>query len=669
MATEPRRSYFWKVLFRVSLLLVAWGCSPPKSEPEVSDDLTAVVGTYASISQSEWTQDLTLNVDGTAELIQTSWWTEWDDSINDVIVSEDSSVYAGRWTLAGDEVTLQLLESRTDPQDVPKTEKLRYKTQLSLAEVGAPKIVSPALVVLDLDQSDEPILASGPMWRSRSPPTAENPAGVTTPLSATDDHSCARGAETPLAMGSSVAGRLEVGDEDCFAIRLSADSSPSRITAWTEGGTDTYGVLYDDDYEIVDEHDDISAENYNFSVSVASRPGTYYVKVRGFDRATSGEYVLKANDHRIAIDTATPISASALAVLCGDETRCDVAAVHEAGADADGQALRVAELRLDGECSFGEGHDERDFWLLPVGLTDQPTLVLSLCNDGYGVHGLGEDDVSFGDNRISHSQYGGSNWRWWSREEYRLSPYHLVSESSGSEHIISGEGSTTWFDYGRLQGAYANRNALGETDAKAGRYVPLLPSSAFGGTEPGTPLGSCASSITEDLQPGFLLYGDSLPEGTRGATLRFAMKGERELILTVVDDQFDGGSVNWIHDDHVEVWALAPDQGLVQWGIGVDGQVHAAHGVPAGLDMVARSVDRENGRMRATWHLRLPWPVDDLTVVYSQAENGRQHRLFATSQFEFGEAETLGSVQDVTSPHTLPVICAKRNGQLDLLPG
>ena len=143
------------------------------------------------------------------------------------------------------------------------------------------------------------------------------------------------------------------------------------------------------------------------------------------------------------------------------------------------------------------------------------------------------------------------------------------------------------------------------------------------------------------------------------------MGGARDLIVTVVDDRFEAGGSTWVHDDHVELWAEDPGEELVQWGIGIDGTIHSAHGDPPPLVLFDRLLDEEDGLMRATFYLIMPWRTESITLVYSQAENGRQHRLFGTSAFKFGDAETLGEVRDVEWQGPL---CHVRNGLAELIP-
>ena len=87
-----------------------------------------------------------------------------------------------------------------------------------------------------------------------------------------------------------------------------------------------------------------------------------------------------------------------------------------------------------------------------------------------------------------------------------------------------------------------------------------------------------------------------------------------------------------------------PNAKALQWGIGLDGQVHKAHGAPASNPTV-RVTRTEHG---ARFRIVLPDEGKGLTVVFSDSDDGaRQKRLIATSQLEFGRTWTIGSVTPI----------------------
>ena len=102
--------------------------------------------------------------------------------------------------------------------------------------------------------------------------------------------------------------------------------------------------------------------------------------------------------------------------ICGSRSTCAVTTLKPAGHAEAGTTLMVAEVQLGiadapdpqtGCRGEGEANDGgQEYWLVEG--NDPPRLLLELCNDGYGAGGVGEDEVTIGDNRLSHFQAGGS---------------------------------------------------------------------------------------------------------------------------------------------------------------------------------------------------------------------------------------------------------------------
>ena len=105
-----------------------------------------------------------------------------------------------------------------------------------------------------------------------------------TPFDAGDSPATA----TPVAVGESIEGELSAGDSDYFSVTV---SNGGTLIASTTGSTDTYGSIVDSSANVLNENDD-GGENRNFRVSAAVEPGTYYIRVRGFDASITGAYTL-----------------------------------------------------------------------------------------------------------------------------------------------------------------------------------------------------------------------------------------------------------------------------------------------------------------------------------------------------------------------------------------
>jgi hypothetical protein len=400
------------------------------------------------------------------------------------------------------------------------------------------------------------------------------------------------------------------------------------------------------------------------------------------------------------IDPAAAQARTDIATMCKDRKPCTLVQATPAGTDAHGRALTVVELNLGKKNPDNDNGDERfncrpyarEFWLRVAGVAE-PRRVLSLCNDGYGASGVGEDEITIRPNRMIHSQQGGSAWRWNGDKTIQLSPLRVLSETSCSYHNVNiGYTATTW-DWQRFAGAKrwypqackdgdkrADDNArpdwcdLGKATHRHA-LIPRLDGALSAGAE--AHLGSCASAFDESGSNGYIIFGKPRPGG---AAFRVLMISGNDLIVTVTDAAFATGAASWINDDHVELW-IGTDQSrlscndgkikLAQWAIGLDGKVH--HGAGDGASppqVVSRHARSVGGRQQVTLRIRLPHLADPddffraVTVVFSKSEGGKQARLTATSPVKRGDETTLSSIRKI-EPNAAR--CAVRDGQLDLI--
>lgn len=373
---------------------------------------------------------------------------------------------------------------------------------------------------------------------------------------------------------------------------------------------------------------------------------------------------------------AAPDAAQTTAI-CGQRATCKVEKTYDAGKSPEGAALSVVEVRLgladkpkdqDEGCINGNARDGGlEYWLLQG--TAAPRQVLKLCNDGYGMSGVGEDEVEVGPNRLVHHQYGGSSWRWSMDVTYSLAPFRAVTEQDCSYHNVSEQsGTLTDIDYAtRLVRSLAKDSTqrdigmgcpswpkppqtfAARTDAETvGAYPVVAPGLPGKATIPaGTALGNCIPGMTTAGDNGFVVWGKPAP-ADQTAEIRTIGVGSNTLIVQVFDPvpaaSPPGGS--WIHQPHLEIWVgqngeelntMLPVGQMTQTGITLDGAVHRGVGKASPPPKVERWTARDE-RGRPVVVLRLVWSheyalLNGVTVVYSQAESGKQARLVATAGF------------------------------------
>ncbi len=111
-----------------------------------------------------------------------------------------------------------------------------------------------------------------------------------------DDHGNTFGSATSLSLGSSIAGRIDPGnDVDVFKLDLSSRSGVTDVWVYTSGDLDTWGGLYDGTSArafLANDDSLINGRRYNFHLRATLAPAIYYVGVFSSDEVTAGNYTL-----------------------------------------------------------------------------------------------------------------------------------------------------------------------------------------------------------------------------------------------------------------------------------------------------------------------------------------------------------------------------------------
>lgn len=368
--------------------------------------------------------------------------------------------------------------------------------------------------------------------------------------------------------------------------------------------------------------------------------------------------------------------AAQLTAICHARATCEVTKTDEAGRSPAGVPLGVVEVHLgladkpddqDRGCINGNDRDGGvEYWLLEG--TTAPRRILKLCNDGYGISGVGEDHVEVGPNRLSHHQYGGSAWRWVSDVTYTLSPFRAVHEQDCSYHNAN-EASGTALDLdfrtrvvrslakdstqnnpGMGCAEWPARFAARAGDATLGAYPVIAPWLGEPSIPAGTAIGDCVVTMTTSGENGFAVWGTPAP-ANRAAEIKVLAVGWNILYVQVFDPLATSAAAgptigtSWINLPHLEVWVGHNDENLrtmlplgqlSQVGIDLSGGVHRGVGkADAPVPEVERWQARDE-RGRPVVALRITWPgshplLNGVALAYSQAENGKQARLVATT--------------------------------------
>lgn len=398
----------------------------------------------------------------------------------------------------------------------------------------------------------------------------------------------------------------------------------------------------------------------------------------------------------LAVMLASSPAFADVVAACKAQSACRVAQQTAAGQGQSGRDLTVIELVYETPPpeSWAAGMECRDgyreFW---VKAAAEETLLLELCNDGYGAAGVGEDEIEIGNNRLTYTQVGGSAWRWGSTLTYQLSPLGVLREAWDGYHTLGANyetGNWDWTDYSQgedewwapfcdAQGYVPDNEGVLPDDAQVNRYlaIPMLAEASVPANMQDASLGNCSLTVSTELGSGWIVHGDAAEAAADQAWMRLLAYEPNRLAVSVRLPKVLTGGKTWLSDDHIEIWqaplstygsaCLDPKEPARQWAVRLsDGAVFAAHGDPAAMPKVlARhsTLDTQSGVI-VTTHLELPEPIENLTVVLSRGDGKKKQRwLLASSELSFGKPWTLGHTFMIPAD---AASCAVNEGRLDV---
>ena len=109
-----------------------------------------------------------------------------------------------------------------------------------------------------------------------------------------DDYGDDTSTATAISFNTNISGNIRVdGDDDYFSISVPAGGGDLDI--YSTSSIDTYGYLLDSSANIIAEHDDLTETDKNFKITRTLSVGTYYIRVKGYYFATTGDYTLRAD--------------------------------------------------------------------------------------------------------------------------------------------------------------------------------------------------------------------------------------------------------------------------------------------------------------------------------------------------------------------------------------
>lgn len=422
-----------------------------------------------------------------------------------------------------------------------------------------------------------------------------------------------------------------------------------------------------------------------------------------------------------------------LTTICGGREGCQLLRAAVPGRAEGGAYLMVTEIRFAKTAAMitdpslacrpmendAEPNGGYEFWLMKG--EGAPQKILSLCNDGYGAAGTGEDSVTIRNGRLVLTQHGGSAWQWDIVKVIELDPLRKVSEEQCDYYHdpanLSGVAKRT--DLKTMQtrsaafaGDASSRDGVNEAACPPLDETPLpLPREnvAYGQNvlaplyDPdddkaqllpeGTGLGNCATMLASNGQDGFRSFSENETDG-KGLRVKAIAETHSSLIVQIDDPleaAFDG-EIPRGHPAFIEIWTqserqFASNQPLPETLQGsriyVDGQVEKIYGDEHSVAEV--KIWKAMTPKGPTQVMRIAW-ADPLALIYgagllyqqamdkngNRLDGGQPFRTIANFEFRDGRPRYLPELVYLGYYDKEPLIpvssCALKDGELVITP-
>ena len=353
-------------------------------------------------------------------------------------------------------------------------------------------------------------------------------------------------------------------------------------------------------------------------------------------------------------------------VVCQQRRTCETT-LHPAGKAPSGDSLTVVEATFDAEdkpkdapaegCSSGSDTFDggTECWLLEG--QKQPRQLLKWCDVAPPPPSGFNHEFKFGNNSLTYTFWGGSNDRWGYDQTIQLSPPLMTTFEAQTWESAGAVSAKTHADVAAMTVKYERTDTDHPENDLAGFALPV-PREKPESKSSVTPLANCAMQVGPDHLEDFLVYGAIDPQ--RRPELRLLALSDARLLIQVYDPKPSLAGNTWVNADHVEVWTKLNGQ-LVQIGIGVDGVVYSGIGHPASPKVLRSQVRDERDRPVVLLDVEWIGAGGGMAVVYSQAENGKQARMFSTTGFKKYRPSS------IIHNFEVPVACDVKDGRWSII--
>ncbi|NDE91279.1 MAG: hypothetical protein EB059_09140 [Alphaproteobacteria bacterium] len=357
------------------------------------------------------------------------------------------------------------------------------------------------------------------------------------------------------------------------------------------------------------------------------------------------------------------------------------------------------------DARYGEALDDvaQEIWLTTTGgLLQEHKKLFDLCNNGYGVAKVGDDQFTFDNQRITYRQAGGGNDRWvWARS-YALPGLEASSILLCDYNVAAPGGHIRLMNY--ETGAFTSGTSPAQEDntvdcnqstinAAKTKYkaIDVKQIFSFLGIRPSDikTLGSCATTLTSRAGPhqGYVIYGQ---DDGADVEVKFLRINDDKVWIDVRDPNrvFKVTDSDWVKDDRIEIWWLEQKllgdknepsrKALRQFVIRLaDLKVFAGYGYGPNtkLPEVERRPLIKDGSVKEL-ALQVVWPAEQfpspagLTLSYAHADGHATNVMWATSNFTYADPQSLSPVRTMQSESSdVRKACAiDKDGVFNLVP-
>jgi uncharacterized protein len=335
------------------------------------------------------------------------------------------------------------------------------------------------------------------------------------------------------------------------------------------------------------------------------------------------------------------------ALVCQHEIECSVHKFQIAGTNSLGQTIGVLVVR----------HDDPRESIWRVVQTKERVFAAQKITDYEEESDWGPNSFKVSANELTVAKLGhGSSYSF----TVSLNPLQPVRTAYSEYHPMADSIRANWsWDWKEFSG----KGDADEEYGGGGKFLVIPQVPIDSGFWDKIPLGNCSLALR--YGNGFLLAGHL--ESSSQPIVKALLTDKRVLVVNVYGGPWTKEALNWLHDDHLEIWkgwyfdavegSSYHGKSIAQWGVRIaDGKVFQAYGDKTDrLDVKVKDLSVPNGQTVRALRIALP-PLKSsedqreemIAISYSAGDGkNRVKWLLSTSQVKYGIPHTFSVVESI----------------------